>query len=81
MVQTKGEKLKPVLLYIGEEVRNRRGESGLSKYRLARKCKMQVTQITNIEEGKTDICMSTLCRIADVLNFNIKIESNDGTDN
>lgn len=57
---------------IGEELRKRREELGLTAYAVAKKAGMQQTRLKEIEEGR-NVNLSTIERICEVLGCKLTI--------
>ncbi len=55
------------LIILGQKVRKRREELGLSQEKLAEKCEFDRTYISLLERGKRNISFTNLLRIADGL--------------
>lgn len=61
-----------VLNNIGKIIIQRRKELGITQEDLAYSANVDRTYIGYIENGKQNISISILCKIADVLNLNMK---------
>lgn len=55
----------------GKKVRNARKKSDQSQYELARAVDVSMRHIYNIEHGKTDPQLSTVCRLAVCLDLDL----------
>lgn len=55
----------------GKTVRNARKKAGKSQYELARAVDVSIRHICNIEHGKTDPQLSTVCRLAVYLDLDL----------
>jgi transcriptional regulator with XRE-family HTH domain len=55
------------LVILGQKIRNRREELGLSQEKFAEKCEFDRTYISLLERGKRNISFTNLLRIADGL--------------
>lgn len=60
---------------LGAIVRYHRSQSGLNRVELANLAGVGKTVIYDVEHGKTTIKLSTLCKILDVLNISLDINS------
>jgi len=56
---------------IGKKIRQVRNDKGLSQLQIAKKLKITVPALSKIELGQTDINLSRLAQIADVLEISL----------
>jgi transcriptional regulator with XRE-family HTH domain len=64
--------MKQLFKSVGAKVRKAREEKGLQIRDLAAICKLDYANICRFEQGKQDILLSTLKRIADALEKDVK---------
>ena len=62
--------------YYGEVLRERRKQLGMTQKELAEKVGRERTYINRIEQGETDLQLSSFIRIADVLGISLRLEVN-----
>ncbi|MCB2154146.1 helix-turn-helix domain-containing protein [bacterium] len=55
------------MVALGEALRARRVELGMTQYELARRCGMHRTYVAAVERGERNISILTLLRITDAL--------------
>jgi len=67
------EKYQEHYKIIGANLRRIRTDKGLSQEDLANKCNVERSKISRIENASEDFMFSTLLRIADALEVNVKI--------
>lgn len=63
------------LTYLGKKIRDRRKELGMTQKELAKFANLSHTGIGKIESGSSDIKFTTLIKILNFLNLNLKIEN------
>ena len=64
---------KEIYMHIGNSIRDKRKERGLTQQQLADKdVKLDRSKISDIENGKEDFHFFTLLKICEALNMNIK---------
>lgn len=61
--------------YFGEILRNRRKELGMTQKELAERIGRERTYINRIEQGETDMQLSSFIRIAEALGFSLRLDS------
>ncbi len=64
---------KAMAWYYGEILREKRKELKLTQMQLAEKTGLKRTYISRIEQGKTDIQLSSLLRISEALGLSFKL--------
>ena len=62
--------------YYGEVLRDRRKELGLTQKELAERIGRERTYINRVEQGETDLQLSSFIRIADALGIKLLLEAN-----
>ena len=62
--------------YYGEVLRERRKELGMTQKELAERIGRERTYINRIEQGETDMQLSSFIRIADALNLSLRLDIN-----
>lgn len=62
--------------YYGEVLRDRRKELGLTQKELAERIGRERTYINRVEQGETDLQLSSFIRIADALGITLHLEVN-----
>lgn len=62
--------------YYGEVLRERRKELGMTQKELAERIGRERTYINRIEQGETDMQLSSFIRIADALNISLRLDIN-----
>lgn len=60
-----------VLLQLGEALRERRTELGISQYELASRCRMHRTFVAGVERGERNVSVLTLRRITEQLEISV----------
>lgn len=65
---------KRVAARIGERLRSARLEAGLSQQTLAVKIGMTRSNYARLEQGRTNVTLDTLLRIADGLGLDLRVE-------
>jgi transcriptional regulator with XRE-family HTH domain len=63
----KAQNRNPVQEALGQRIRRRRTELGLSQMALADRCGMHFTFVSSVERGERNISMITLLRLAEGL--------------
>lgn len=62
--------------YYGEVLRERRKELGITQKELAERIGRERTYINRIEQGETDMQLSSFIRIAEALNISLRLDVN-----
>jgi len=60
------------LVLLGEALRGKREELGISQYELARRCGMHRTFVAGVERGERNVSVLTLRRIAEPLEVSLE---------
>jgi transcriptional regulator with XRE-family HTH domain len=68
------KRTKTVVAEIGEDLRRLREDLGVAQNQLAKKIKMEPTNLSKIEHGEKNVTINTLKRIADGLDLDLVIK-------
>jgi transcriptional regulator with XRE-family HTH domain len=64
-------KSSAIKIHFGKAVKQRRNELGLSQEKLAERCYLHRTYITDIERGERNISLENISKITDALEISI----------
>lgn len=64
-----------VLTEIGQKVKHRREETGLSYYKIYRVCGVTQPVIQSIENGSKDYTLKSLVKVCEVLKLKVEIKT------